>query len=602
MALRAIVLSCALVVLGLTTVPPAAGAQDSDRAARELSYKVRFSGFEDSGLEKILRDHADLIRFKDEPPSSIWDLRARITRDLTTFATVLRSEGYYGARLSYDLLRRERPIVVQIRGLLGDRFKVSSYNIDLTGAGASSDEIAQLAQTAANRLMGKPSRNEEIVAAYQSVLNALPERAYPQVSLTNRRVRADHITNTVYVQVDIDTGPRVQFGDVSVEGLESVREGVVLKEVPWKPGEPFDQREVEAFRQDLVEQNLFASITIDTDGPLDQHSRQPVVVRVEEAEHRTIGIGASYSSSKGFGGEVFWEHRNFRGRGETLLVSAKADEQKQSLQTDFIKPRFLRRDQKLFLGVEGLRDDTDAFLEYTGELSGAVEREISPRWKVRLGGELAYSDIRDQESNREFFLFGVPALVAYDGSNDLLDPTRGMRLTADVTPYLSVDGGADFFTTVELTGSFYLPLDDRARYVAAARTRIGFLVGPSTSEVPATKRFFAGGGASIRGYEFQAVGPLDAEGDPLGGRSVFEIGAELRIKISESWGIVPFVEGGNVFDASYPDFSRQLRWAGGIGLRYYTAFGPIRLDVGFPINPRPRDDTFQIYISIGQSF
>lgn len=577
-------------------------AQEPNSNADKLSYKVEFTGLKDSGLESQLRDHSDLVRFQKEPPASIWELRARISRDLDGFATVLRSQGYFGARLSYDLLRRERPVVVRIRTVLGPQFTVGSYEVDLVGEGAQSEPLLKLAAETAAAQIGRPHQNSEIVAAYSAILSALPEQGYPRVSLDDRRIEADHLTSLVSVSVRIDTGPLVRFGETSVEGLDRVREGVILKEVPWKPGDTFDRRKVESLRQELVAMNLFTSVNINSDDPLDGDQRQPIKISLEESKRRTIGVGATFSTSKGFGGEVFWENRNFRGRGENLLLSLKANEQKQSAQADFTKPRFLRPDQKLLLGVEGLRDDTDAFLEYTGKLEGAVERQINTRWKVRLGGELAYSDIRDQESNREFFLFGVPALVEFDSSDDLLDPTRGLRLSAEVTPYLSVDGGSDFFTVIDLSGRAYWPLDAEGRFVAAARVRVGFLFGPGTDDIPASKRFYAGGGASIRGFKFQRVGPLDEEGDPLGGRSVVELGAELRIKLTESWGVVPFIEGGNVFDSSYPDFSGTLRWAGGIGLRYYTAFGPIRLDVAFPINQRPVDEDFQIYISIGQSF
>ena len=125
-------------------------------------------------------------------------------------------------------------------------------------------------------------------------------------------------------------------------------------------------------------------------------------------------------------------------------------------------------------------------------------------------------------------------------------------------------------------GSAYYAIDPEARFVLAGRTRVGFLFGESTEAVPANKRFYAGGGGSIRGYEFQSVGPLD-DNDPVGGRSLLEVSAEMRIRVYDNFGVVPFIDGGTVYDASYPSFDETVRWAAGLGFRYYTGVGPIRL-------------------------
>jgi translocation and assembly module TamA len=150
--------------------------------------------------------------------------------------------------------------------------------------------------------------------------------------------------------------------------------------------------------------------------------------------------------------------------------------------------------------------------------------------------------------------------------------------------------------------TYYAPLDSK-RLIIAARGKIGGMVGDSRADIPAPKRFYSGGGGSVRGYQYQLVGPLDADNDPQGGRSVIEMGVEARIRVTEDFGLVPFLEGGNVFDSMAPDFSESFRWGAGIGARYYTAIGPIRFDIAVPLNKRKGvDDDFQFYISIGQAF
>ena len=159
------------------------------------------------------------------------------------------------------------------------------------------------------------------------------------------------------------------------------------------------------------------------------------------------------------------------------------------------------------------------------------------------------------------------------------------------------------FLVSEVSGSTYYSVFDDDQLVLAARTRVGSIVGEETEVIPANKRFYAGGGGSIRGFEFQKVGPLDDDEDPLGGRSVLELGFEARIRLTETIGLVPFIEGGTVFDSSFPDFDEELLWSAGLGLRYFTAIGPVRLDVGFPLNGRDGvDGLFEFYVSLGQAF
>ena len=202
-----------------------------------------------------------------------------------------------------------------------------------------------------------------------------------------------------------------------------------------------------------------------------------------------------------------------------------------------------------------------------------------------------------------YAIVGMPIHGGRDGTNDLLDPTEGTRMKLSVTPYFATVERDINFTVFEAEASAYFGLGKDDRVVPALRLRTGSIAGAETLDIPITKRFFAGGGGSIRGYEFQKAGPLDADGHPTGGRSVLETGFELRWRVTDRIGIVPFVEGGNVYDDRTPDFGEDLFWAAGLGLRYFTIAGPIRLDVAFPLNRRDGiDDEFQIYVSLGQAF
>ena len=135
----------------------------------------------------------------------------------------------------------------------------------------------------------------------------------------------------------------------------------------------------------------------------------------------------------------------------------------------------------------------------------------------------------------------------------------------------------------------------------AARIGFGSLAGADLENIPANRRFFAGGGGSVRGYAFRSLSPMRA-GEPIGGRSLLEGSLEARIRITDTIGIVPFIDAGGAFRESYPDFGERLRFSAGLGLRYYTGIGPIRLDVAIPLQKVAGQRGYGVYLGIGQAF
>jgi translocation and assembly module TamA len=213
-------------------------------------------------------------------------------------------------------------------------------------------------------------------------------------------------------------------------------------------------------------------------------------------------------------------------------------------------------------------------------------------------------DSNDGEGFRDFFLLGLPVFADYDSSDDLLNPTKGKRLRVDATPFVGIEDNGDvpLFTRVNATGSLYEALDADGAYVLAARARLGSVITDDVDSVPANRRLYSGGGGSVRGYAERSIGPLDENGDPIGGLSVMEVGAELRARFAGDIGGALFVEAGEVGTESWPTFEEGVQYAAGAGLRYFSPIGPIRVDLGVPLNPRDSDDNFQIYLSIGQAY
>ena len=200
-----------------------------------------------------------------------------------------------------------------------------------------------------------------------------------------------------------------------------------------------------------------------------------------------------------------------------------------------------------------------------------------------------------------YFIGARPGLVTFDASDDLLDPRRGYRLGGRLSPELSLQDGAFGYVRAQIDGSAYIPVGDRL--TVAGRVRLGTIVGASADRIAPTRRFYAGGGGSVRGYAFQAIGPRDLNNDPVGGRSLGEISLEARYRFGSmnQFGIVPFIDAGTISSEPLPTVS-ELRVGAGLGFRYYSNFGPIRVDVGTPLNPQVGDSRIGVYVSLGQAF
>lgn len=567
---------------------------------QSFAYDVTIEGDFGEELGTLLREVSQLERQADRPPLTAAALATRVEGDVERLQTALRSEGFYDASLESRIDVDARPVQIELQVETGPRYTLDTYDIAYQGTPPSERVRQEVAEASVG--IGKPAEAEAIKTAEKRIVNRLRNRGHPFAEIAGSRYVVDHATRVMKAEVDVDAGPAAEFGTLEIEGLEGVAPDHAEKVANWKPGAGYDARRLETLRQDLSETGLFDSVVIKEGEELGPDGRLPVTATVIERAPRSIGGGVAYSSDEGFSVNAFWEHRNLFDRAENLRLEGTFALDRQEARADFRKPLFFARNQSLLLNSSIVRHKDEAFDELSTSFFGGLERTYGKHWSASLGASLELIRITEDGVTRDYGLLGVPASLSFDNRDDPLDPTEGFTFTASSTPYFGVSGDAEKFWVNEIRATAYLSLDSDGDFVVAGRTRLGSIVGSDRRELPASKRFYSGGGGSVRGYEFRSVGPLDSDQDPLGGRSVMEAGLELRTKITEEIGLVPFIEGGQVSTDPYPDFGGKVLWAAGLGFRYYTAIGPVRLDVAFPINGRPVDDTFQFYVSIGQAF
>jgi len=372
-------------------------------------------------------------------------------------------------------------------------------------------------------------------------------------------------------------------------------------------GELYAPEQLDAIRNRLLKLGVFSSVTLSPGESLNEQSEVPLIVEVTERKHRYLGIGATYSNTDGIGVEGYWGHRNLYGGAESLRIEGGISRISETTELSelnynaailFEKPNFYDPASTFSASLEGVSENFDAFERRSIRGGFKVSRNIDARQTVTVGLDLDASRITEENVTTSHLIVSTPLSYAYDGSDDPFNPTKGGRVLLEVEPGHDLESGSTFVKTRAVLSAYHALSDNT---VLAGRTAIGSIQGASLATIPADRRFYAGGGGSVRGFEYQALGPLSATGRPTGGLSLFEASLEARIQLTETLGIVPFIDAGTVANSRTPDLS-NLRYGAGVGLRYQTPFGPLRVDVGVPINRRANEDRWGVYAGIGQAF
>lgn len=502
----------------------------------------------------------------------------------------LRSKGYYDAETVF--VEGENP-VLEIEA--GPRYTISDVKL----RGIDGIEIRNLEA-------GEPLDAESVLQAQRTLGEDIQDEACPFNLTLGHEVILDYEARTGAVTFVVEAGEKAQFGTTRFEGAPNIDLEYLERFLRYEEGECWGYRKIERTKTALLGTGLVSVVretlpeAPNADGSVD------VVLELTERAPRHIRLGASYYTDEGPGILVEWIHRNFMGRGERVSTRLKANFLEQSWNNEFSKPHFLGENRTLNITNRIGRIDSDAFEEFSARAMIGIDNKFSSHLKGSLGLAVEATSITNKNTDDEttFGLFSTPARLTFDNRDNPLNPHHGWRIQALGEPFFDAFGQADPFVKTSLQASTYISFyeeDDRAM-VLALRGRVGSLIGAGTGNTPASKRFYAGGGGSIRGFGYQEASPT-VDGDPVGGRSLVETSAELRFRVSESTGGAVFVDGGGAYDSTYPDFKEGFYVGAGAGFRYFTDFGPIRADVAVPVNHRDKaSSAFQFYISIGQAF
>ena len=589
-----------------------AAAERVEDASTTRSYRWSLAGIdpvaEAEAIREGFKERSALEADRDDEANAAQvDRRARADAEL--LAELLRSQGYYDAFVEPRIEAAGDTLAVTLSATPGAQSRFES--VELPGLDAAAGEAAAELRQAFAVKAGDPVIAQNVIDAGVALQVALGEGGYATAKVGEQDIVVDHEQQVARLILPVTPGPVARFGQITVTGEPPFSARHVQRIGRFKPGDRFDRSDVDDLRRALVATGLVASVEV-RQVPRDEGRTIDLAVKLEPAPMRTIAAEVGYGTGEGFRAEASWQHRNFFNPEGALTLRAVGGTQEQLAAVSFRRNNWLRRDQVLNAQALVSHVDRDAFEAKTASLSGGIERQSNfiwqKKWTWSLGAELVATDERDtieatgEPRRRTFFIGALPASLGLDESDDLLNPTKGFRLLGRVSPEISFQGGSFPYVRAQFDASAYHPVSDSV--VAAGRIRLGSILGAQRDDIAPSRRFYAGGGGSVRGYGYQRLGPRDIDGDPIGGRSLAEFSLEARIRLKAfggNFGIVPFVDGGTLSTEAMPDF-KDWQIGVGIGARYYSSFGPIRIDVGTPLNPQKDDGRIAVVVSLGQAF
>lgn len=586
---------------------PAPQDAASDEEADALRYSIAITGL-DPALRASVGPRFDALStlrsaIRDSANAAQINRRARDDADL--LVAILKNSGYYDAVVEPEVVRETAgKLAVSLRADAGSLYRFDTVRLSgLEESGAKAEELRATFGINAR----DPVDADAVIAGRVALTDRLKREGAPFASIGEPQIVVDHETQTATLSLEISSVTAKKIGIFRVIGNRAPFDAKhVARIARFKSGEVYDQAKVDDLKRALIATGLASSVTVSA-VPSEAADIADIAVSLEPAPARTIAGELGYGTGEGVRVTGSLTNRNLIRPEGAVTLRGLLGTREQALGLVLRQGNFGTRDQVLNARIGATRSDFDAFKASTFELAAGIERQSNILWQKKwtwsAGIELVTSDERDivgagTARRRTFFVGAVPLSLNYDGSNDLLDPTRGFRLGLRSSPELSFQNGTFGYVRSQLDASFYAPAGQRI--TLAGRSRIGTISGARSSAIAPSRRFYAGGGGSVRGYGFQQIGPRDSVNDPDGGRSLAEFALEARVRIG-AFGVVPFIDAGNIYGRALPDFS-GLRYGAGLGLRYHSNFGPIRVDVGTPINRQRGDSRITVFVSLGQAF
>ncbi len=596
---------------GYDVQPVDTAAMATEGPQAQVTYVTMVDGLRDIGLQDRFKDLSALQAGKGRAANSAM-VRARATEDEALILRLLKSEGYFDGTVTTTVSAvkdTSGQVVAHIVVVPGQAYHLGEIDIAALPTNPPGLIRDSLPLRRGDRIVAT-----QVLAAEANVSLVLPQQGYPFARVTGRDITLDPTTYAGDYTLNAETGARSVFNGFRMDGDDKppFPASHVAVLTRFRRGELYDSRKVDDLQQALIATSLFRSVAVEPvpTGQTDAQGNQYVDLLVHEHKGppRTLSGTLGYSTGEGATAAATWTNRNMFPPEGALIYRAALGTQETALEVTARRSNARRRDRTEQLGLALDRNTYAAYGASTFTFNGGVSRVSTPLWQKLWTWSYGFEVVATDETSTDpvtgahvektYYIADTPLQIGYDKSDNLLNPAKGFRLGAQLTPQLSAGGGSASNVRTMFDASYYHSVG--GRIILATRARLGVLAGGNLADIAPSRRLYAGGGGSVRGFAYQGLGPLDVNGDPTGGRSLIEASFEVRYRFGD-YGIVPFVDAGQVYDKSVPDF-RDVRVGVGVGARLYTNFGPVRIDIATPLDRRANEPKVALYVGIGQAF
>lgn len=592
------------------TTPVADATPVNDQATVEIRYVTQVTGLDEIDLTDRFEE-LSALEDGDGRAANAAIIGARAREDEQLAIRLMRSLGYYDATAVSTIAQRPASegggVTATLTAVPGPLYRLGSIRIDADPTVPPS----LIADNFALRV-GDAIDAVRVQAAEAKISLELPRQGYPFAEVGQRDILLDETAQTGDYVLPVTIGPRASFRGIQTQGdavFDAEHIDVLTR---FRRDDLYNGAHVDDLRDALIATSLFSTVSVEPvrtgeTGP-DGTEYVDMLVRQTRGPARTLAAEGGYSTGQGLRAEVSWTHRNLFPPEGALILTGVGGTQEQGASATYRRSNAGQRDRTFQLIASALRSDVEAFTGLTGTLGARMSYDSTPLWQKPLtysyGIELVgtsedrFDLTRGRRERGVYFIAALPLFAGWDKSDDLLNPTRGFRLKGNLSPETSVRGAARPYVRAMVEGTAYYPIGESI--VIGGRARFGTIQGIDRNDLAPSRRYYAGGGGSVRGFGYQELGPRAPDGKPIGGRSFNEFAVEARYRFG-NFGIVPFIDAGQVYEGSVPGLT-NLRFGAGIGGRMYTNFGPLRIDVATPIAKKPGESRIALYISIGQAF
>ncbi len=577
--------------------------------------------------------------------------REQFDADLKRIVAFYRDRGFPDAKVSsFDVKLNEKQDAADITINVQEGQPIVVEAIEFIGFEAVPPRrLANLKQSLPLKT-GAPLDRALAQALRETALDQVKDVGYPyaKVRLSDRPGSTDHKR---ILTLQATPGVLARYGQVNIDGNSSVSDDVIKRQLTFRPGQRFRLSQVQDSQRRLYGLETFQFVNIEPEVKEgEQPETVPTNITVTEGKHRKVNFGFGYGTEEKARATIDWRHVNFFGGARTLQLQGKYSSLSRGVRANFRQPYLFSPRYEMIASAQSWFDDEPAYKLNTEGGRVTVQRTFAPRspfsqrnatttfalaygheWQNYTISNEALADLsfRDElialgldprtgEGNDVISSLSVD--VRRTTADNVLDARRGYVISGHVEQAGKFLGGTANYIETILEGRYYVTLGRRA--VFAVRVRGGAIDGlggvgsvsiPNQStdlNVPFFKRYFAGGATSLRGWGRFEVSPLSGAGLPIGGETLLETSTELRAPLWGNLSVVAFFDAGNVWSNPWDFNLNQLRYDVGPGLRYATPIGPLRVDVGFQLNPidgllvngEPQKRRFRVHFSIGQAF